>query len=69
MSKKGKEKLKDVKAGALGIGDAYAYAVQGLVGDAKGEKGSNQESWLGKSKVSLDAKSCVDSEMLHGKRK
>jgi len=59
-----KEKLQDVKTGALGIGDSYAYAVRGLVEGAKDKQGSNQSSWLDVPKQSIDAKQCCDRSEL-----
>jgi hypothetical protein len=67
MSKK--EKLKDVKTGSLGMGDAYAYAVKGIIDESKSKQGSNQAAWLGKSKVTIDPKKCVDSKILCGRKK
>jgi hypothetical protein len=64
-----KEKLKDVKTGSLGIGDAYAYAVGELMEQSRGQQGSNQSSWLGVSKQSIEAKDCCDREKLTRKGK
>ena len=62
-----KEGLKDVKTGSLGIGDAYAYGVKELLQDSRGNQGSNQDSWLGTPKQTIDAKECVDRLKLNHK--
>lgn len=64
-----KEKLEDVKTGSLGIGDAYAYAVGEIIEDAKAKQGSRQDSHLGVTKQSIDAKECTDREQLTNKGK
>ena len=71
MAKKSQPKAKakraepqDVKTGALGMGDAYAYAVKGLIEDMKNKQGSSQTEWLGVSKKSIDVNSCVDRQEL-----
>lgn len=57
----------DAKLKTDGIGDAYAYAVADVAKDAKKEKGSNQDAWLGVSKKALNPLDYVGST-LHGKK-
>jgi len=59
-----KPKSKDVKTGALGLGDAYAYAVEGLTED----QSESQEAWLGVSKKTLDPKAYVGGDKLNVKK-
>lgn len=59
-----KPKSKDVTTGALGLGDAYAYAVEGLTE----KQGESQEAWLGVNKVTLDPQAHVDRTKLNVKK-
>ena len=63
------QKTKDVRTGAMGIGDAYAYGVKGLVEKMKSEQGSSQTHWLGVEKISLDVTEYVDRQELKTKGK
>lgn len=66
---KKREALKDVNPGAMGIGDAFAYGVKGLVENMKKEQGSSQTSWLGVNKETIDIEPCIDSQELKCKGK
>ena len=67
--KQKKQPSKDVKTGSLGMGDAYAYAIGSLVDDMKSQQGSNQDSWLGVPKQTVDLESCCDKTQLKVKPK
>lgn len=60
-----KKKAKDAKTGALGMGDAYAYAVEGLTED----QSESDDSWLGVSKKTLNPNDYVGREKLNVKNK
>jgi len=60
-----RQKPEDVRTGSLGIGDAYAYGISALVEESKNKKGSDDDSWLGKEKETLDPTKYVDSKKLH----
>ena len=61
-----KEEPKDVKTGSMGIGDAFAYGVKELLGDARASKPS-QGPFLGVDKIEIDVKDCVDPLKLNYK--
>ncbi len=48
--------------------DVYAYGVKGIMDQAKTMKGS-ETGFLGKEKVMINPRECVQSEMLHKKGK
>ena len=56
-------KGKDVSSGSLGIGDAFAYGISAII-EEQSKKGSEEEAWLGKKKITLDPVKAVNREKL-----
>ena len=56
-------KGKDVSTGSLGIGDAFAYGISSIIAE-QSKKGSEEEAWLGKKKITIDPTKVVSREKL-----
>lgn len=67
-SKKEQGEMASPKARGRSLGSEYAYAVEGLLEQAKAMRGSDA-SFLGKEKKVINPKECVSEKMLYKKKK